>query len=90
MRTTLDIDKRLLEDVAKTTGEKSLSKAVSRALADYVRQRKIDELRKLAGKIDLVDNWRELEELEMKEMRGLSDHRGHLCMGPVLPQTCVA
>ena len=68
MRTTLDIDNRLLEEVAKTTGEKSLSKAVSRALEEFIRRRKIERLIELAGKIDLVDNWRELEEIELQEM----------------------
>ena len=68
MRTTLDIDSRLLEEVAKTTGEKSLSKAVSRALDEFLRRRKIERLIELAGKIDLVDNWRELEEIELQEM----------------------
>ena len=68
MRTTLDIDKRLLEEVAKTTGEKTLSKAVSRALEEFIRRRKIERLIELAGKIDLVDNWRELEEIELQEM----------------------
>ena len=68
MRTTLDIDNRLLEEVAKTTGEKTLSKAVSRALEEFIRRRKIERLIELAGKIDLVDNWRELEEIELQEM----------------------
>ena len=68
MRTTLDIDNRLLEQVAKTTGEKTLSKAVSRALDEFLRRRKIERLIELAGKIDLVDNWRELEEIELQEM----------------------
>ena len=68
MRTTLDIDNRLLEEVAKTTGEKTLSKAVSRALEEFIRRRKIERLIELAGKIELVDNWRELEEIELQEM----------------------
>ena len=68
MRTTLDIDSRLLEEVAKTTGEKSLSKAVSRALEEFIRRRKIERLIELAGKIDLMDNWRKAEEIELQEM----------------------
>ena len=68
MRTTLDIDSGLLKEVAKTTGEKTLSKAVSRALEEFIRRRKIERLIELPGKIDLVDNWRELEEIELQEM----------------------
>ena len=66
MRTTLDVDPKLLEDVLKATGQKSKSKAVSKALEDYIRRIKIAELRAMAGKIDIEDNWRELEELELK------------------------
>jgi len=64
MRTTLEIDKKLLDDVTKATGEKSLSKAVAKALDEYVRRRKIDELWEMAGKVDLVDNWYELRHME--------------------------
>jgi len=71
MRTTLDIDKKLLEEVVALTGEKNRGKAVNTALEDYIRRRKIEELRKLSGKIDLIDNWRELEELELEELRRL-------------------
>jgi Arc/MetJ family transcription regulator len=66
MRTTLDLDEKLLEEVVRATGEKTRSKAVNKALDDYVRGIKIDQLRAMAGKIDIVDNWRELEELELK------------------------
>ncbi len=69
MRTTLDIDPKLLEDLVEVTGEKSKTKAVNRALEDYVRGKKIDELRAMAGKVDILDNWRELEELELEEQR---------------------
>lgn len=64
MRTTLDIDKDVLEEVARLTGEHKKSKAVMKALQDYVRRRNIERLWSLAGKIDLVDNWYELRHAE--------------------------
>ena len=67
MRTTLDIDEELLGDVVKATGERTKSKAVSLALTEYIRALKTDQLRAMAGKIDIIDNWRELEELELKD-----------------------
>ena len=69
MRTTLDVDEKLLETMLKMTGEKSKSKAVNRAMKDYIRRRSIDELRAMAGKIDMIDNWQELEELELEEQK---------------------
>ena len=68
MRTTLDIDAKLMDDVLETTGERSKSTAVNMALSDYVRRKRVAELRDLAGNIDLVNNLRELEALELKEL----------------------
>ena len=55
MRTTLDIDERLLGAVVKATGEKSRSKAVQRVLEEYLRHRAIEELRGSAGSISMDD-----------------------------------
>lgn len=68
MRTTLDIDERLIEEVVALTKEKSKGKAVSKALTEYIRRKRVEELKALAGHIDLVDNLKELEELEIEEM----------------------
>ena len=68
MRTTLDVDPDLLDAVVETTGERSKSKAVNRALEEYVRRKRVAELREIAGNIALVNNLRELEALELKEM----------------------
>ena len=68
MRTTLDVDEKLLEVITQLTGEKSRSKAVACALQEYVRRKRTAELIEMAGHIDLVDNLKELEELELKEL----------------------
>ena len=68
MRTTLGIDEKLLREVVSLTGEKNKGKAVNLALAAYVRGRRLEDLKALAGHIDLVDNLKELEELELQEM----------------------
>ncbi len=69
MRTTLDVDEKLVEEAEKVTGEKSPSKAVNSALADYFRLRKLARLRDMLGKLELEDNWSEIEELELREAR---------------------
>ena len=68
MRTTLNVDEAVLEEVVKLTGERNKRKAVSKALEEYLQRKRIAELKKMAGKIDLVDNLKELEELELKEL----------------------
>jgi Arc/MetJ family transcription regulator len=67
MRTTLDIDKDLLDEAAKAVGEKSLSNTVNLALSELVRRRKLQELRKLIKETTLSDTWREDEEMELAE-----------------------
>ncbi len=69
MRTTLDIDPKLLAEAEEITGEGSPSKAVNLALRELVRRRKLHELRKMLGTMDLEDNWREMEEMELDEAR---------------------
>ena len=64
MRTTLDVDKEVLDEVVKLTREKSRGKAVSKALEEYIRRRRVEELRAALGTIDLVDNWYELRHME--------------------------
>jgi len=67
MRTTLDINPDLLETVEKITGEKSPSKAVNAALAEFIRSHMVEELIALAGHVEIEGNWRELEEGELEE-----------------------
>ena len=69
MRTTLEVDERLIAEAIKLTGEKNKGKVVNRALAELVRRRKLEELRGMMGKLGLVDDWREREEAELEEMR---------------------
>ena len=65
MRTTLDIDESLIDDVVKVTREKSKSKAVSKALKDYLRNDRIKRLLALEGKLDLdLDDWYEFRHAE--------------------------
>ena len=69
MRTTLDVDPKLIAEAERLTGEATASKAVNAALKEFVRKRKLQELRDMLGTMELEDNWREMEELELEEMR---------------------
>ncbi|MCD6318231.1 type II toxin-antitoxin system VapB family antitoxin [Candidatus Aerophobetes bacterium] len=63
MRTTLDVNEQLLKDIAKITGERSKSKAVNKALSEYVRKVKIEQLKNLSGKVKIIDNWKNWREM---------------------------
>lgn len=58
MRTTLNIDGNLLEEVLDATGEKTKSAAVNAALKEYIRRKHIQEFIDSWGRI-IVDDYRE-------------------------------
>ncbi len=66
MRATLNIPDNLLSEVQKITGERSKTKAITIAMKEYIRQKKIKELIALRGKIQIDYDWKKEEELEMK------------------------
>ncbi len=68
MRATLNIPDDLLSEVQKITGEKSKTRAITIAMKEFVRQKKIKELLALRGKIVIEDVTEELEKLELQEM----------------------
>ncbi|MDE2884565.1 MAG: type II toxin-antitoxin system VapB family antitoxin [Chloroflexota bacterium] len=72
MRTTLDIDERLLREVIERTGEKSRSRAVDAALQAYLRSEAARELVGLAGRIDIVDSRDERRRMDTERPDGLA------------------
>ena len=65
MRTTLNIDEKILAEVIEATGEKSKSKAVNMALEQYIRQKKIKNLLSMVGKLKIVDTSEEQAKVEV-------------------------
>ncbi len=61
-RTNLVLDERLLEEATRLSGERTYSRTVDRALADYVRRIKAKKILELAG----TGLW----EGELAQMRG--------------------
>jgi hypothetical protein len=68
MRATLNIPDDLLAEVQKISGEKSKTKAITTAMQEFIKQKKIKELIALRGKIQIDDVTEELEKLETEEM----------------------
>ncbi len=69
MRATLNIPDELLSNVQKITGEKSKTKAITIAMKEFIRQKKIKTLIALRGKINIDYDWEKEEELEMKAQK---------------------
>ena len=53
MRTTLDLPEKLLEEARRILGFKSKTDTVVLSLTELVRRRRIEELKALAGKVEL-------------------------------------
>jgi len=68
MRATLNIPDDLIVAVQRLSGEKSKTKAIVTAMEEYIRERKIKNLLKLRGKIQIDDVTGELEKYEIEEM----------------------
>ena len=65
MRTTLDLDEKLLDDAKRLTKAKSKKEVVEQALSELIRSRRIEELRKMVG-TDAIDLTLE----DLRRMRG--------------------
>ena len=68
MRTTVDIDPKLLAEAERILHEQGATKVVNAALREVVRRQKLQDLRRLIGKMPIEDRWREDEERELAEM----------------------
>ena len=69
MRATLNIPDKLLSEVQKATGEKSKTKAITVAMKEFIRQKKIKELIALRGKVQIDYDWQKEEGREMKAQK---------------------
>ena len=68
MRTTLNIDDGIIEEVMRFTESDNRSEAIRIALKSYIRQQELREIRAMRGTIDIDDSWRELRALETKPL----------------------
>ncbi len=67
MRTTLDINNKLLEEAMKYSGKKTKAATINEALEEYVRGKKIEGLLALEGKVHIEDSWEDMEKREREE-----------------------
>ena len=69
MRTTIAIDEQLIEELMQLEPGVSRSEAMRRAVEDYVRRKRLEEFKGLAGS-GLVDmGWKEAERQELRKLK---------------------
>ncbi len=66
MRTTLNLDDGLVQELMKMTKAGTKTEAIHLAISEFIRRRKIEGLLALEGKVPIDVGWRELEERELK------------------------
>jgi hypothetical protein len=69
MRATLNIPDELIEEVKRITGARTKTEAIVISLKEVIRQRKIEELIALRGKINIDYDWEKEEERELKAQK---------------------
>jgi Arc/MetJ family transcription regulator len=68
MRTTIEINEELISDVMKKAGVKTKKDAIVTALKDYLRHKKLEELKGLVGNYESFD-------LTLDDLKKLRDAR---------------
>jgi hypothetical protein len=75
MTTVLELPDDELAELQKLTKKKDVGAALRTAMREYIRYAKRLQLKKLAGKVKMQDNWAELEKLELDSQYGRAGSR---------------
>jgi Arc/MetJ family transcription regulator len=67
MRTTLNLNEELINQIVRITGMKNKSQAVNKVLKLYVSEMKKQDILKMRGTLHLENNWNQLREMELDE-----------------------
>jgi hypothetical protein len=70
MSTMIDLTDDELEELKALTQLPDAVSAVRFAATEYLRFAKRQRLKELSGRVEMEENWQDLEEAEMKEQHG--------------------
>ena len=78
MRTTLDLNEKLIRELMEVTSAKTKTDAIHQAAAELIRRKKLNQLKSLSGTIHLDLDWNKLEQAEILHQASLKRRRhGH-------------
>jgi Arc/MetJ family transcription regulator len=78
MRTTLNLDDELVQELMKATQARTKTDAIHQAISDMIRRKKLDKLKSLSGKIRINLDWQKQEDVEIRQQKKLARRRhGH-------------
>ncbi len=72
MRTTINVSNELINSLLERTKSRTKTRAIEMAIREYLRQKAVEDLIALSGKIEIDPNWQNEEEAELNEYK---DHR---------------
>lgn len=64
MRSTITIDKKLMDELVQETGLKSKASATKTVIAEYLRHKKIEKIKAMKGKLKFDKTAEELRHYE--------------------------
>ncbi|MBN1906813.1 MAG: type II toxin-antitoxin system VapB family antitoxin [Deltaproteobacteria bacterium] len=70
MRTTINVNNNLINELLKRTKSRTKTEAIETAIRDFLDKKAIEDLISLNGKIDIDRDWQKDEEKELKEYNG--------------------
>ncbi|MFQ5949226.1 MAG: type II toxin-antitoxin system VapB family antitoxin [Nitrospiria bacterium] len=78
MRTTLDLDEKLIEALLKVTDAKTKTEAIHLAISELIRRRRLEKLKSLSGKIHIDLDLKKMKKVELEHQKRLARRlRGH-------------
>jgi hypothetical protein len=76
MSISVDLTADQIAELRRVTNQSDDSAAVRAAAEEYLRYMWRMELKSLSGRVEMLDNWSELERLELEAMRKHADESG--------------
>jgi metal-responsive CopG/Arc/MetJ family transcriptional regulator len=68
MVTSIELSEQELAELRDLTEQSDSMEAIRVAMRDYIRYARRMRLKQLSGQVEMIDNWRQLEESEVSDL----------------------
>lgn len=73
MTTTIDLTPDEIAEIKQLTNQPDVASAVRAAMLEYLQHARRQQLKTLCGRVEMQENWRELEAAELRSADESSD-----------------
>ena len=67
MVTSIELSEQELAELRELTEQSDSTEAIRVAMRDYIRYARRMRLKQLSGHVEMIDNWRQLEQSEIRD-----------------------